>query len=103
MIYDPEVVQDYPAKENFKTLKEVLESNPIFKGNFERLEFTVATAGTHSIKHALGAIPTDILETWKTGAITWNYSTFTKDAVYLTTTGAVTFRGFIGVYGGFYL
>lgn len=92
-------IQDPVVRENFQKLEE--ESiNALFPSDrwrFVELTFTGAVTG-YAYRHGLGFLPKDVIQTSLTGAgsLTWNYSSFTKETVSVTTTGACVVRALIG-------
>lgn len=94
-------VKDEYARENFFRIKRFLEGKTFLKGTFKFFEVEVTRAVTNQkYKHNLGFLPKDVLITSQigAGALTINYSRIDVDFLDFTTTGAVTFRGYIGTY-----
>lgn len=94
-------IEDPNARENFSRLKKFLEGKTFLKGTFKFFEIEVPAAVTNRrFKHNLGFLPKDVIVTSQigAGAVTVNYSLFDMDFIDFTTTGAVTFRCFIGTY-----
>lgn len=89
------------VRENFKRLNLFFQNESILKGSFKFFSLSFNGAVTNElIQHGLGFKPLDVIQTSVTGpgAITFNFSAFTKDAVSVTTTGACAVRAFIGAY-----
>lgn len=93
-------VQDPIARENFKGLVEFLMKIPILRGAFEFREFTFSSAGTFAPKHGLTFIPKDLIVTSVigSGTVAWDYGSFNRDTLAVTTTGPCTVRAFVGAY-----
>jgi len=89
------------VREAIIILEEKLRLQQIFKGRFQFRTYTFTGAVTNlKIKHNLGFQPRDIIQTSLTGAgsLTWNYGSFSKTDLDITTTGACVVRAFIGRY-----
>jgi hypothetical protein len=92
-------VQDALVRENFDRLRQALQIDLFgkFVGKHYRIVFTGAVTG-YLYPHGLGFAPQDVIQTSFTGAgaITWNYASFTKTNLSITTTGACSVRAFVG-------
>lgn len=93
-------VKDDASWECFAEIQREFNSRPILLGDWKFFQISVTGAVTdYKFKHNLGFIPKDIIQTAVIGGpITWSYSKFDIDYVYLSTTGSCTFRGFIGLF-----
>ena len=99
MGYRIDDIQDPVVRENFQKLEEETV-NALFPSDnwrFVELTFTRAVTG-YLYHHGLGFLPKDVIQTSLTGAgsLTWNYTSFTRDTVSITTTGACVVRALIG-------
>jgi hypothetical protein len=94
-------IDDAVVRENFERVKADVESHPFLRGSwrFIELEFTGAVTN-YQHPHSLGFIPQDVIQTSLIGAgsLTWNYSSFSRSHLNITTTGACTVRAFVGSY-----
>ena len=94
-------LKDSILVEYFKTIQEEFENLQILKGdwNFKELTFTQVETNK-KIPHNLGFLPRDIIELSVTGPgnVTWNYSSFDKSDLNVTTSGACVVRFFVGTY-----
>ncbi len=91
-------IQDSYAKENFKTLKNLLPILYYF-ANFKAFEVTFASAETEKqFSHGLGFLPKDIIITSKTNGITvsFNQDKSTKDLLFITVDGPCNLRFLAG-------
>ena len=78
---------------------ELLFKQPLLRGLWEFREFEVEGAATHTIKHNLNFIPTDVLLiSYKGSSPSFNFSDFTREKISITTAGDSTFRCFLGKY-----
>lgn len=96
-----EEIQDAATRENFQKLEEIFKVFPLLKGEWRFITLTFTGAVTnYKYIHGLGFIPKDVIQTSKTGAgtLTWNYSSFNRTSIDITTTGACSVRAFIGSY-----
>lgn len=94
-------IEDESSRDNFKKLQDFLSSIPLLKGDFKFFEISVSSAVTNfKFKHNLSFIPMDVLQTYVSGgvSVTWNYDSFDRTNVDITTDGATTIRAFIGRY-----
>lgn len=94
-------VEDMIVRENFFRLQKFLNDFPLFKGNWKFFELSFDSAVTaKEIKHGLGFIPLDIIQTSNRGPgiLTWDYDLFDRDNLVVTTTGACSVRAFVGAY-----
>lgn len=94
-----EEIQDVKARENFRRLLEAFRLYEFLKGDWRFVEIAFLGAVTNfKYPHALGFVPKDVIQTYKTGAgsITWNYANFDKTNLDITTTGACVVRAFVG-------
>lgn len=83
-------------RENFRKIDEEFQRSPLLNGQWKLLVLEFESANTYTIKHRLGFVPTDLIETYKTANVTYNYSSFTKEEISITTTGAANVRILIG-------
>ena len=99
MGYRLDDIEDPVVRENFQKLEEETNKSlfPSDRWRFVELTFLTAVTG-YQYRHGLSFVPKDVIQTSAigAGAVTWNYSSFTKDIVSITTTGAVTVRALIG-------
>lgn len=110
MISTPEFIfkdiEDVYIRENFKRLALFLQKFPLFRGEWQFFEVTFTAAVTDfKIAHGLGFTPTDIILTATKGAgsvgagvITFNYDSFDKTNINVTTTDSCVVRFFAGSY-----
>lgn len=92
-------IADKWVRENFKRLQDFLRDEPLLRGNFQFVEFTVSSAATHSVPHRLGFQPSEVIPLYVTPdtvSVTWKYDSFTRTTFSVTTTGACTIRAYIG-------
>lgn len=95
-------ISDTFLQENFKRLQEALKSEPILNPSF--LFYSITTTGAvtdATFKHNLSYVPKDVLLMNVSAAqtVTFNYDLFDATNIFYTTTGACTFRFFLGRYG----
>lgn len=92
-------IKDQYIRDNFRKIVEYLTGKAILQGEYRFYEIVIPSAVTnYKFAHNLGFVPKDVLQTSKTGAgtLTWNYTLFDRDNLDITTSGACTFRGYIG-------
>lgn len=91
-------IQDDATRGALESLRDSLNAQELLIGDFKF--YTLSTAGAVTglqFTHNLGFIPQDVIVTRLTGGtVTWNYDSFTKDTVSLTTSGAVNIRFLLG-------
>jgi len=95
------LVEDEIVREYLRELEDEFNRQSILKGKWRFIEIQTTQAETNKkIPHNLGFQPKDVIQMSEVGAgtITWNYSSFDKTNIDITTTGAVTVRAFIGTY-----
>lgn len=81
-----------------KAIRDIQESlNNIDLLNYKLFIVTIKTANTKfEIPHNLGYVPTDIIVTKASGTYTFLHSDFTKEKLYLSTTGPLEIRFLAG-------
>lgn len=87
-------------RDNFDAIQEYLNEKKILQ-DWDFFDISVDTAITvKEIRHSLGSVPMDILQTYKTGSgnVTYLYESFTKDSLYISTDGPCRVRFFAGSY-----
>ena len=88
-----------PLRKNLEFLNTIFGTEDLFKFNWKFITFSTQGAVTDfQISHNANFVPTDVLSTRSEGGITFNYGLFTDKFLYVTTTGAATFRGLLGRY-----
>lgn len=91
-------IKDTPTRSALETIRDAHNASELNLGGFKLMTIDLDVAVTEmAIGHKLGFIPTDIIVTKHVGGtVTWNYDSFTKDALSLTTSGAVSLRALVG-------
>lgn len=84
---------------NFQLIQDFFDQSDFFKFDYKFFKFSIDRAVTNfAIPHNYGQLPTDLLPTSISGDITFHYPNFTDKFIYITTTGAASFRGMLGKY-----
>lgn len=94
-------IDDEHIQENFRRLQYGLNDLALLKGQFKFFKFSFDTAAASKrIPHNLGFAPKDVLQTSVTNgaSVTWEYDSFDRDYIYITTSAACDVRAFIGRY-----
>lgn len=94
-------VEDLLAQENFVRIEEYLNSQSILKGAWQFFDIDLDQAYTKKpFAHLFKFIPKDVIQTYKSGVgdITWEYDSFDRNCIYVTSTAAVKVRAFVGLY-----
>ena len=87
------------VSDNFISLDRFFRSEQIFRFDWSFFSFETPGAVTnYRIPHLAKFNPTDVMTTMATGAITFHYELFDDTFIYITTSGAVKFRGMLGKY-----
>jgi hypothetical protein len=99
---DVDRVEAPGANQAVRVIKDVLLAEPFVNSGFRFMEIAFTAAGTFKVAHGLGFMPLDVVQSSLkgTGAVTWNYASFDKTNLSVTTTAACTVRAFIGAYRG---
>lgn len=87
------------VRDALQKVKEAFDDSVLEKGEFEFFKITLASAVTNfKYSHKLNFTPTDVIQlsVVGVGSITWNYASFDKTNLNLTTTGACVVRAYIG-------
>jgi hypothetical protein len=87
-------------RDNFDAIQSYVNGKKILQ-DWDFFDVTFSAAITaREIRHSLGSIPMDILQTYKVGSgnVTYLYESFTKDSLYITTDGPCRIRFFAGSY-----
>lgn len=95
------LVQDPVVRENLQQILDFFRvENHLF--GFRHYELSFQTASTFQFMHRLGYLPKDAILTSQIGAgtVSFNYSSFTRESISITTTGPCVVRFFLGTYGG---
>lgn len=91
-------MKDQYVQENFIRLQDFLKTTGLLSSDFGFFSITVPSALTNfRFAHNLGFRPLDIIQTSVIGGtVTWNYASFDDEFLDLTTSAALTVRGFAG-------
>lgn len=92
-------IVDKWARENFRRLQDFLRDEPMLRGNFKYVEFSVTSAATHTVPHRLGFQPVEVIQLHispDTVTTTWKFDSFTSTTFKVTTSAACTIRAYIG-------
>lgn len=91
-------MKDQYIQENFIRIQDFIKTAELLSSNFFFFSITVPGALTnYRFAHNLGFRPLDIIQTSAIGGtVTWNYSLFDDEFLDLTTSAALTVRGFAG-------
>lgn len=82
-------------------IQSFINAKALLSGDWKHFEITFTAAATeYRHRHGLPFVPKDVIQTSLTGAgsVTWLYTSFTKDFVYITASGPCKVRAFIGRY-----
>jgi hypothetical protein len=96
-------IQDKNVKDALIDLNTSIRNDPFTSSEFKFYVLELKQAVTeYKVRHGQSFIPTDIIQTSAIGpgVITWLYSKFDKEYIYLTTTDAVTVRFLAGRFKG---
>lgn len=91
-------IDDLHVRENFNRLKNFLNEQVLFDGNFKLFDVTIdKKVHNFRVKHGLPFQPSDIITLSVEGNFNYyfNYQIFDKDSIYITTEGPVRIR-FLG-------
>lgn len=94
-------ITDTYVRENFQKLTNFLSNQKILNGQWAFLTISETVAVTNkAYQHGLKFTPKDVISTSITGvgALTFNYAQFDEKYIYITTTGAIEARAFVGLY-----
>jgi hypothetical protein len=91
-------ITDKPTRDALEAIRDTYNASDLNLGPFKFFSLTIPDAVTNlEVFHNLGYVPLDIIETRVTGGtVTWNYDSFTKDKLSLTTSAAVSIRFLAG-------
>lgn len=89
-------VQDIGARENFRRLDDEFNQNPFLLGTMKLFVLEFNQAGTFEVFHKLGFTPVDLLQTFASSPVTYNYNVFNEKKISITTTGATKIRFLLG-------
>lgn len=94
-------IEDTNVREAIELIyKAFTEEQALLRGQWTFREIVLEGAATHKFKHNLKFVPKDIILLSYSGtAPTFNYSSFNKDTISITTSGDSTIRCFLGSYG----
>jgi len=95
-----EELEDDNLKEIFRRFVDFHETQNQLQ-DFQHIIITTDSAQANlKVRHNLSFVPKDIIKTKKTGSgnITFNYASFDKEFLDVTTTDSVNWRGFVGTY-----
>lgn len=94
-------VQDPIVQENFKRIERAFETQKMLKGAWQFFDLSFdAAVSSKPFAHGFKFIPKDVMQTYVSGAgtVTWEFDKFDQNFIYVTTTGPVKVRAFIGLY-----
>jgi hypothetical protein len=87
------------VRDALQKIKEAFDGSVLEKGEFQFFKITLTSAVTNfKYSHKLNFTPSDVIQlsVVGVGAVTWNYGSFDKNYINLTTTGACVVRAYIG-------
>lgn len=101
-LFKKEIDNQY-AQENFVRVEDYLNAEPLLKSQFKFFEMSLSSPSypaTVAYKHDLGFLPKDALVTSAkgSGSFALEYAQFSPTHIYLTITGPVSLRMFLGTY-----
>lgn len=92
-------IEDPNVQENFKRIERAFEDQKILKGSWQFFDLSFDQAVTKKpFAHNFKFIPKDVIQTYISGTVTWEYDSFDRNSIYVTTTGPAKVRAFIGLY-----
>jgi hypothetical protein len=94
-------IDDGFTQENFKRVEDYFRSDPYDKFGFKFLEIAIpSSVSSQPFKHFLGYQPKDIILTHNlnNATITFHYSLFTSEDIFITSSAATTLRFLVGRY-----
>jgi hypothetical protein len=103
MKLDLAIDADEKVKSNFREIENRWNGSPLSNGEWQFFTKNLAV-GNHFVYHKLGFKPLDVIQTSLTstgaGSVTYNYSQFTSEYIYLTvSTASVSVRFVAGRFG----
>lgn len=96
-----EEVEDVYIRDNFRRLQNAMGVEAVLQADFKFFEITATDSVLNfDYVHNLGYQPKDVmlLSVTDEESVTFHYDAFTKTTIQFTTTGACTFRCFVGRY-----
>lgn len=92
------LIVDKNVRDNFQRVQNFIsEQKLLMNWSFFDLTFPAAVT-SQEVRHTLGVVPKDIIETMRSGSVTYEYAQFTKDSIFITTSGPARVRFFVGTY-----
>jgi hypothetical protein len=92
------LIADKNIRDNFQKIQDFINAQK-FLMKWEFFDIVITGAVTDKeFRHNLGVVPKDIIETFRIGTITYEYARFTKDSIFISTSGPATVRFFVGTY-----
>ena len=94
-------IADPNLQENFKRIEQAFQDQKILKGSWEFFDLSFPRAVTkQQFAHNFKFVPKDVIQTFVRGAgeVVWEYDLFDRTYIYVTTTGPVQVRAFVGLY-----
>lgn len=91
-------VDDVKIRDAFRAIQGVINGSQVVEAGLVMIPIEIKGAVTKmQVAHNLGYVPTDIIVSRSIGAThTFNWELFTNEFLYITTTGAVSLRCFVG-------
>ncbi len=92
-------IEDPYSRENFFRLKNFLNSQVLFEGDFKLFDVSIPTkSNLFKLAHGLSFIPVDVIALSASGNLNYffRYQEFTKEFIYITTDGPVRLRFLAG-------
>lgn len=93
-------VKDIYSQDNFKTLEDFVNTQPLFKGFFSFYEIAIPMGANFKFRHRLAFQPKDVLFLSCTGGatVTFNYDNFDREFIDVTASAITRARFFLGRY-----
>jgi hypothetical protein len=94
-------IEDPNVQENFKRIERAFEDQKMLKGSWQFFDLSFDQAIIKKpFAHNFKFIPKDVIQTYisGTGIVTWEYDSFDRNSIYVTTSGPVKVRAFVGLY-----
>lgn len=92
------LIPDKNIRDNLQKIQDFLNTQKLLM-NWEFMDIVITGPVTdQEFRHNLGVVPKDIIETFKIGTVTYEYDLFTRDSIFITTSGPATVRFFLGTY-----
>jgi precorrin isomerase len=89
-------IEEPQVRDNFKSIEQELNRNPITNGEWKLFDKTFTATGTFNITHRLGFKPLDVIETFNEATVSYDIVNASSEIITVTVTVVGRVRFLLG-------